>query len=173
MPATPIYALPYPAAADPADIPVDIQELAERVELVFPSKELAYAQITANASPAATTEATATAIVTAPAVTFDGSPALVEFFSEGFRPHTVAAATITLWLFMDGASLGAIATTSNAGGTSTPLIPVFACRRVVPAAGSHTYSIRASVSTGTGSIVAGSGAGPGTDSPAFIRITRV
>ena len=36
MPTTPIYALPYPAAADPADVPLDMQELAERIELVLP-----------------------------------------------------------------------------------------------------------------------------------------
>ena len=35
MPATPIYALPYPAAADPADVPLDMQELAERIEAVL------------------------------------------------------------------------------------------------------------------------------------------
>jgi hypothetical protein len=37
MPTTPIYALPYPAASDPADVPLDMQELAERVEAVFPT----------------------------------------------------------------------------------------------------------------------------------------
>lgn len=35
MGTTPVYALPYPAATDPADVPVDMQELAERVEAVL------------------------------------------------------------------------------------------------------------------------------------------
>ena len=35
MPATSIYALPYPAASDPADIPLDMQELADRIETVL------------------------------------------------------------------------------------------------------------------------------------------
>ena len=35
MPTTPVYALPYPAASDPADVPVDMQELAERIALVL------------------------------------------------------------------------------------------------------------------------------------------
>jgi hypothetical protein len=35
MPTTPIYALPYPAATDPADVPLDMQELAERIALVL------------------------------------------------------------------------------------------------------------------------------------------
>jgi hypothetical protein len=37
VPTTPIYALPYPAAADPADVPLDMQELAERVEAALPA----------------------------------------------------------------------------------------------------------------------------------------
>lgn len=35
MPATPIYALPSPAPAEPADVPTDMQELAARIEAVF------------------------------------------------------------------------------------------------------------------------------------------
>jgi hypothetical protein len=35
MPTTPVYALPYPAQTDPADVPTDMQELAERIEAVF------------------------------------------------------------------------------------------------------------------------------------------
>jgi hypothetical protein len=35
MGTTPIYALPYPAAADPADVPTDMQELADRIELML------------------------------------------------------------------------------------------------------------------------------------------
>lgn len=37
MPTTPVYALPYPAAADPADVPLDMQELADRLEVVLPT----------------------------------------------------------------------------------------------------------------------------------------
>ena len=35
MPATPIYALPYPAPSDPADMPLDLQELADRIEAIL------------------------------------------------------------------------------------------------------------------------------------------
>jgi hypothetical protein len=37
MPTTPIYALPYPAATDPADVPADMQRLANRLEAVLPT----------------------------------------------------------------------------------------------------------------------------------------
>jgi hypothetical protein len=35
MGSTPIYALPYPEATDPADVPLDMRELAERIEAVL------------------------------------------------------------------------------------------------------------------------------------------
>ena len=35
MPATPVYALPYPASADPADVPTDVKKLADQVALVL------------------------------------------------------------------------------------------------------------------------------------------
>jgi hypothetical protein len=35
MPTTPKYALPYPAPADPADVPADMQELADQLEIVL------------------------------------------------------------------------------------------------------------------------------------------
>lgn len=35
MPTTPTFALPYPAAADPANVPLDLQRLAERTEAVL------------------------------------------------------------------------------------------------------------------------------------------
>jgi hypothetical protein len=36
MPTTPKLLLPYPAANDPADVPTDMRELAERIEVVSP-----------------------------------------------------------------------------------------------------------------------------------------
>jgi hypothetical protein len=109
--------------------------------------------------------------VTAPAVTFDGSPVLIEFGCEGINPASVAGASITLWLYQDGASIGVLGTMNNpAAGTSRA--PVRPARRLTPTPGSHTYSVRATVSTGTGQILAGPG-GAAQDAPAFIRITRV
>ena len=37
MPTTPTYALPYPEATDPADVPADLQELVNRLEAIFPT----------------------------------------------------------------------------------------------------------------------------------------
>jgi hypothetical protein len=38
MPTTPVLGLPYPAATDPADVPTDMQELANRLEAVIPTR---------------------------------------------------------------------------------------------------------------------------------------
>ena len=170
MPTTPIYALPYPAAADPADVPLDMRELAEQIEAVFPGKELAYAQITTAVTVSATTEATANVVITAPAVTFDGTAsAMIEFFTPRANPQNVAAANLIVWLFQDGASIGSL------GELHTPaagynVIPLYLMRRLTPPAGSRTYSVRASVSTGNGAI---GNPGGGLNVPAFLRIVRV
>lgn len=54
MPTTPVYALPYPASTDPADVPLDMQELAERVEVVLPTvpglRKIAETILAANAA---------------------------------------------------------------------------------------------------------------------------
>src|SRR5262245_64876015 len=68
--------------------------------------ELAYAEITAAVNLTATTEATANTIITAPAVTVDGSTAiLIMFYSQYVYPGTGAT---SLWLFQDGVSVGRI-----------------------------------------------------------------
>lgn len=41
MPTTPVYALPYPAATDPADVPADVQALATRLEAVLGTRSAA------------------------------------------------------------------------------------------------------------------------------------
>ena len=50
--------------------------------------------------------------------------------------------------------------------------PVLTHVRKTPSNASHTYSIRGTVSAGTGVVAAGPG-GSGQQYPAFIRITRV
>src|SRR5262245_22922245 len=108
MAATPIYALPYPVPTDPADVPADMQRLANRAEAAIQpgtvdgqtmvwdntlkvwkpaaaggGSELAYAERTTNLAVGATTEAGADIIVTCPAITLDGATKIVaEFFAS-------------------------------------------------------------------------------------------
>lgn len=134
-------------------------------------RELAYTEITAPVSVTATTEAAANTVISAPAVTFDGSPVLIQFFAPYATTHNVTNATIYAVLFEDGVSLGRLSILVSPAA-ATMYGPLNVVRRMVPSAGSHTYTIRAFVSTGTGSVVAGTG-GAGLYVPAFIRITKV
>lgn len=135
--------------------------------------ERVYTEFTGTVSVTATVEASADVIVTAAALAADGTSAyLIEFWSQGVRPDNAGAGRfIILWLFEDGTSIGNLGTLVVPAAQNDTK-PVLACRRRVPAAGSRTYSIRATVSAGTGSVAGGAG-GAGTAMPGFIRITQV
>lgn len=135
--------------------------------------ELDYVEFTSAVSPVETTEGTARVVVTGNSVAYDGSTVvLIEFFAFTARPDSGAAGRrMDFWLYEDGSSIGRL------GSMVTPAAsadgkPVYLMRRMTPSNASHTYSIRASVSAGTGSIAAGAGTGVGVDMPGFIRITR-
>lgn len=133
--------------------------------------ELDYVQFTSNVSPTATSEGTANTVVTSSAVTYDGStPIIIEFWCNNARPRADASGNMTLWLYEDGSSIGQIGFISayEAGAVNQIL---YGRRRITPTAGSHTYSIRASVSAGTG-LVAGGAGGNGNIAPGFIRIVK-
>lgn len=136
-------------------------------------RELDYVEFTANVTPTATTEGAADVVVTGSAVTYNGSTIiLIEFFANNARAAIDAAGrSMTFWLYDGSSSIGQI------GLTSTPANniannPIHCVRRIIPSAGSHTYSVRASVSGSSGLIGAGAG-GAGNASPGWIRITRV
>lgn len=137
--------------------------------------ELAYAEFTAVVSPTATTEATANTIVTAGSFAADGSTAVViEFYAFSVRPDLAAAGrTLSLYLFDDtgggAASIGRIGLFSDPAAVADNK-PCHVLRRLVPSAATHTYSVRAAVSAGTGSVGAGAG-GVGADMPGFVRVT--
>jgi hypothetical protein len=134
-------------------------------------RELAYAEFLANVSVSVTTEATAVTVVTAPATVFDGSPVLIEFSAPGANPHNATLASLTLTLWEDGVCRGTIAIVQTPA-TSYLVAPVRCARRLTPAAGSHTFAIRAHTSAGVAGVQAGPG-GPGQQLPGFIRITKV
>ena len=136
--------------------------------------EVAYAQITASpANPTATVEASANAIITAPAFTADGTTDyLIEFFTPGCRPASGAAnRQLNFWLFQDGSSIGEI------GVTVIPVsgvqyLSLTGKRKLTPAAGSRTYSIRCTVNGGTDATILAGAGGAGNYVPAFLRITE-
>jgi hypothetical protein len=134
--------------------------------------EVDYVEFTAGGSITATSEGSADTVVTAGAVTFDGSTeAIIEFSAPNARPDTGAASrTLNVWLFEDGSSIGQLGLLASpaAGGANAPLL---LRRLLTPASGSRTYSIRATVNVGTGVITAGAG-GAGNQVPGYIRVSK-
>lgn len=130
--------------------------------------EVAYNEFTSPVSVTGTTEATATTVVTASSVVFDGlHVALIEFWCP-------AAARGTNWiqfaLYDGSSSIGGVLEPLGYTGSAT-LPPVPLKRRLTPAAATKTYSIRAFVDAGTGSVKAGAG-GTGADLPGYIRVLQ-
>lgn len=132
--------------------------------LKWVTNELAYNQITSNVSITATTEATAQTVATASAVSFDGSTAvMVRFYAMQAAKGTTS---MNIYLYDGASSIGNLAQVLVSGA------PVMLERKLTPSNASHTYSIRAAVDAGTGTVVAGAG-GSTNLMPAFIQITRV
>lgn len=147
--------------------------------LVFPAgQEVAgtYAQFTAQASVVTTSEATATALVTAGTFTFDGATSIyVEFCAGYYQPPNTLGGTITTCLYdkvgaAAAASIGlAITGQNDVAATSTPIpAGVWRTSKFIPTAAAHIYSMRAFVSTGTGFVTVGLG-GVGAFFPGYIR----
>jgi hypothetical protein len=139
------------------------------------ANELAYNEFTAAVSIAATTEATATTVVTASAVTFDGAtPALITFYSPSITLPPVSAVPLRV-IVLDGATVvGVLSYRQRGTDTTTDAsdAEMHVTRRLTPSAAAHTYSIRAWVGSGTGNIIAGAG-GAAAYLPGYIRITKV
>jgi hypothetical protein len=129
--------------------------------------QLDYAQITA--SPAAitvTTEATAAVLITGNAITYDGSAVYV----EAFFPHVISSTnllTLSFVFLRDANVLGY----GRVGSAGTLEQAVFMKLRDTPAAGSHTYSLKAFVNSNNMTPQAGPG-GSGNLAPAFLRVVK-
>lgn len=137
-----------------------------------PGYEMDFVQRTTDAAITATTEATANTLITGNSVTYDGSTTVEIVFScTKLRLPGGVAATMDVWLYEDGSSIGSMAHMMNVSVNAFDW-PVVARRRITPSAGAHTYSIRASVSTATGFLGAGTGVS-GAQGPAIMTIRRV
>lgn len=138
-----------------------------------PGEELDYAEITAAVAPATTTEGTATTVVASNAVTYDGSPVIIEFQSPAWRPDSAGAGRTMQLVLVDsvaGVIDGNLALIKAPAATAADE-PCSVKRRFTPSPGLHTFTVKAFVSAGTGNIDAGAG-GTGASTPAFLRVTR-
>lgn len=120
MAATPIYALPYPAAADPADVPLDMQELADRIEAVLSSG--LYAEVLTSETTAVTANYTDLATV-GPQVTIAATGLYVVSFGA-VAANAVAAANAFVSISLGGAAPSEndrISVFSSAGTTAAAI----------------------------------------------------
>lgn len=134
-------------------------------------QEVAYEERTSNFTTTATTEGTAAVVVTADAFVADGASAyLIEFYAP--RWFGSAANAQCNLIIHDGTNslgffyMGTLATTAEVMG-------VCAQRRLVPTAGSKTYSIRAYTGAATTLTISAGSGGAAAFVPAFVRITKV
>jgi hypothetical protein len=171
MGTTPIYALPYPEPVDPADVPLDLRELAERIEAIH--KPLGYVERTTalSVTPAAT-QAAPLDVLTLPAITFDGGPVEFQFFTPAFNAPGGAGASISasLWETTDLGELGHLLNVAAAA----LWVPFIGYRRLTPSAGVHTYRVRAWLAGAgaNGAVYAGAG-GAGAMVPATLSVRKV
>jgi hypothetical protein len=133
--------------------------------------EVSYTEFTANVAITANSAATAQAVVTAPSITFDGvTSVVIEFFANTAGTPVTAGNYMLADLWDGSTDLGVIVQLVTPAALSMQG-PVLVRRKITPAAGAHTFSIKGWVSAPTGTFYAGTG-GPGAYLPGYIRITK-
>jgi hypothetical protein len=133
--------------------------------------ELGYSQITSGVLPTSTSAASPDTVINDLTVVCDGSPILVEFYSNQVRPMNSAGTDIKISLYEDGSEETREWGRFYNGVANYDNKPCYLSRRLTPSAGSHTYKVTAFVSSGTGYVGAGSG-GTG-EAPAFLRVSKI
>lgn len=132
-----------------------------------PGKGL-YVEGTSDVTVASTTEGTPTTVLSLGAVTFDGAPIWIEYFSLGTFLADSGVLVANLW--DDATDLGRLFRQETNGTLGAS---VFLQRTLTPSAASHTYMIRgwkASIA-GAAQFLAGAG-GAATQLPMYIRATK-
>lgn len=128
--------------------------------------ELDYAQITSGPTVSATTEGTASPIVTGASKVYDGTRVIIEFFSPNIA-RTATTNWITLVFYRDTAILGQAKLQTQYGQG----VPVFTRVFDTPSAAPHVYKVAGFVDAG--SVVVGAGAGgAGNSVPAYLRVLK-
>ena len=140
-----------------------------------PGFEIGYAQITATVSITDTSEATATALISSGALTFDGAAVYAEVYSAAVSsPSNAVGSTTWLTLFEGSTELCRLVQISCLVTGTSAVTQVASRFKLTPTAGSHTYKVCGFVGSVTGNplLVAGAG-GTGAIAPAFLRFVKV
>lgn len=135
-------------------------------DLVKQLTPIAWVEGTASVPITATTLATSQQVLTSGAITYDGTPIIIEYSAPLAQPP---AGALQVMLYDGATEMGYFTYVSS---TVTGFgFPVSLRRRLTPAAGSHTYLVRAWVSAGSGALVAGTGLA-GAHSPMILSVRR-
>lgn len=143
-----------------------------------PGYEINYTAITSTVNVVSTTESSGTTIISPGAVTFDGGLVLCHFQAIITIPTALSTTDqVTVSLFESSTQITRLTRCALAdlGATGQQVIAtVSGFYRFTPTAAAHTYTVTAftNSTTGTPSVVAGSGS-TGGNPPAFIRFTKV
>jgi hypothetical protein len=134
--------------------------------VALPGQELDYVEITANpAGITATTEGTSQAVITGDDVYYDGSRVKISFFVPGLTSS--GSLNVTFVVYRDSTVIGQVSGGAVNTSREATEFEVFD----TPAAGAHTYEVKAFVSTGTLTVNAGAG-GSGNLVPGWLRVTK-
>lgn len=141
------------------------------VELGYAARDAASGNLTVSATSAATAQAVLGSDLV---VRCDGSPVVVEFSAYGGTAGPNAGGTGLLCnLWIDGADVGRIAFVGTSTANVEVSAPLKGLTRIVPAAGSHTFNVKAYRLNANGIIYNGAGAAADAATPAFVRVTKV
>jgi hypothetical protein len=127
---------------------------------------IAWVEAAAAVAITATSIAASQLVVSSGAITYDGSPIIIEYSAPLAQPP---AGALAIMLYDGATEMGYFSYLSS---TVTGFgFPVNIRRRLTPAAGSHTFLVRAWVSAGQGNLVAGNGVA-GAHSPMILSVRR-
>ena len=156
---------PYVARSATGGMGLALDDKGKVPVAVMPNMELDRAQRTTNVTFTATSEGTATAIITGNPVVYDGATVEIEFWTP-LTYHSVSTAYNKFVVLRGSTVVGQAHWSGTGNGAAFPLR-----MRDTPTAGEHTYAVKAFVDSGTGTVAAGAG-GAGNLAPAFLRVTR-
>lgn len=137
-----------------------------------PGYELAYVEFTSPVAVSGTSETVSpNDVVSAGAVTFDGTACWFEFWCPYVTPNSTTSADVFAAFYDGTTSQGKAILVENGTSPGVAMCPGWMRRKLVPSAGSHTFKVSAWEASGAGSIGAGLG-GAGNYLPGYIRITK-
>jgi len=133
-------------------------------------KELDYVEVTSPVTISGANQGAATTLVTGNSVTYDGAPVMIEWYCPSLGCDASNGAGIVVDLYEDATILGRIAVLISSASQDASQV---GRRRRTPAAGAHTFTVKAWETADGGSAAYAGAGGTGAQVPMFLRVTKV